>query len=150
MSDGITVDFHETQADFVRAMERHAQEHATAVERERAVETIAAIANAIAWLAVADLRHLLGWTRRRWTRERRAWNHERRSPAKFVVVLQPFSADQRASILAQIRESEPGWTGIIADPPPRTYWRLRPRGSFAEYVGLCLAAGRVPMCGRRS
>lgn len=146
----INVSAQSTPEGFAETLVRFHAEHAIAVERERALSAVYSMANAIAWLAVLEPRRYLGWTRRRWVRARRAWNRERRDISRVVMVPQPLSDDQRASILAQIRETEPGWSGTIADPPPRTYYRLRPRDSFSEYVGRCLADGRVPMRGRRS
>lgn len=144
MSDtiAINVSAQDTPEGFAAAYERFHMEHAAAVERERALSAVYAMANAIAWLAVLGPRLYLGWTRRRWVRARRAWNRERRRfpPRTLVAMHAEIDREMALAILGDLAaDAHPVVPDV--DAPPR---------SFAEYVGRRLADGRVPMRGRRS
>lgn len=108
MSGGIM--FHESTTDFAAAMDRHIAEHRAAVERERMFALVVGIARRIAALAVwpYDPRRVLGWTRRRWTRARRAWNRERRRfpPRTLVAICAEIDREMTLAILRAAHEED--------------------------------------------
>lgn len=138
--DTTTINVHAqgTPEGFAEALARFRAEH----ERERALSAVYSMANAIAWLAALGPRRFLGWTRRRWARERRAWNRERRGFPRRAVILMCDEMD-RETALAIFGDLAADARAVVPAEP------LLAR-SFAEYVGRCLADGRVPMRGRRS
>lgn len=97
----------------------------------KAMRTLDAIA------ALADPRRYLGWTHRRWNRERRAYNAGRRRWGRVTKARLPAGFDVVAFGAAMAGAE---WRLAV----PASDVRPLPR-AFTAYVAECIADGRLPM-----
>lgn len=124
-------------AAFGEAFRRFHANMNLSTERMAALAQAMEIVNAIAALVPILPRHALGWTRRKWDRMRRRFNAERRRHLVRVVAAPLTGEDE---MLDKLREIGASWRAVMHEPQP-------PARSFSEYVGQCIAEGRVPMRG---
>jgi len=132
----------EVGREFAAAFDRFGADLIGAARSARDLAAVIRLAEAIADFASSP-RQLLGWTRRKWARERRRWNAETRAErGRYPRRIATATPGDEAAVMEMLRNLSSNWRAVyVPEPLPR------PR-SFAEYVERCVMDGRVP--GRRA